>query len=1222
MRINGWAYGWVLGVLLAGFTTETLAQFYAPDTDYHDLVQRQFVVELARVLAWRENRAGGKIAEITYEIASDSHRVTTWKLKWLDAQGRTVREMTVQYPETQLTAGAQFYRAVYRQLAPRPPVGPLSETDLLRGYWEGAERTGLSRTESLQAAFALAKIPEPKAAPQLAGLLAHAALPSLAGTTMLDAVLLARAAAWLCVAESAVQNRTAASDGLWTPILFLAARENAAAEAWKKSAMAAHVAARGSEAVAWWDFLLRRPRSEEVFVRVAEHRRWAMPLLVYYGRLFRYEAMVARVIEPLFDDESQPLARLYDYAPLFALEAGVGGGRIMEGRWPSLARQAWIECLRDFQPEPQDYTGYLPVLQKIPREAAPTAETEQQEERVDASVSGFAEAAPLIDLGFREGTGTLIPVGIVTARDLLNYGWEMTGAQLSARWYLVARMWGVPERADSIARTVMPRVAGLEFCFCWDPWNYIGKDPDNWKLARAKLQDWTRLQFLDCASAWLVNRFAWHPSNRENVEMFIRRCWLRPANVRFQHSALWHAKAYEQIVPNLRRLHQEGGTLLDAALLHWIAWDLSTGDAKVPHIADFKAEIANTLWEPSWSQLQLNWSDWKKRPDFERAQELEKLFWQRPGNSFPFEEIFDGYLRARAYASARRFFDQIEDLIEDRVRFSNHIGPRRFTLALMEQDLAGMEHARRVSSSGSYLDMIANIVACAAADDIAGLQEQVETVFQRYDKERKNEMMLKLEAFLPLIPALKDPAHPDHGKALDFFATYKNWPTLQWTWLTKYKLSTADAVRFLGGPQTDPERRLMVMYLLKDKEGFRKAYEAAEKDFRARGKTWGNMAFVVIHYLRNELLDVPVPTSQPDLKPPTARSLTEAFHARLREVTAAKTAATLAQYKTADQLWAHLDTLRKHPPQQADTTRLTLAAYRKFLLALESAATEFQRRYPADPRRWEAQLIRAELAAHTQSFSEEEEPVRVEPLLKEIATAPDAPAPTRAAARFILIQRHAAALDETSPRTALKALDAEILAFVGQHPTDPRVGPAQFLRATLLDRIDPAGAESLWKLLSQDPNPKLVAAARAQLAARELLKKPLTLKFTAVDGRAVDLAMLRGKVVLLHFWVIWNPASRNEIPQLLELHQKYHDRGLEIIGVVLDEDKETVQRFIRQCAIPWPQRLDPGEGANSLVATYGITAIPRKWLINKNGIVVNLHAHHPLETEIQQLLAD
>jgi hypothetical protein len=211
----------------------------------------------------------------------------------------------------------------------------MSASELIESYWAGADSSGMSRVESLQAAFALK--PERDSA-KLAGLLAHSALPSLAGSTSLDSVLVARAAAWLCIAESALKNREQADDALWTPILFLAARENAAWEAWKKSR-----ASKESAAWQWWNFLAQRPRSKDVFLFAADHRQFAMPMLVYESRLIGFHALLADVAGALFGGE-RSFPRLYDYGAFFELKSGVCGGRMAEGAFPAFARGAWLDC--------------------------------------------------------------------------------------------------------------------------------------------------------------------------------------------------------------------------------------------------------------------------------------------------------------------------------------------------------------------------------------------------------------------------------------------------------------------------------------------------------------------------------------------------------------------------------------------------------------------------------------------------------------------------------------------------------------------------------------------------------------------------------------------------------------------------------------------------------------------------------------------------------------
>src|SRR5436190_23617357 len=93
------------------------AQFYAPDTEFHDRCQRMFPVEAARVLAWQQNAAGAKIVEVKYTLRTIDTRESVWKIQWLEATGKAVREKEVRYPESLLAEGPKFFREVFRQLA-------------------------------------------------------------------------------------------------------------------------------------------------------------------------------------------------------------------------------------------------------------------------------------------------------------------------------------------------------------------------------------------------------------------------------------------------------------------------------------------------------------------------------------------------------------------------------------------------------------------------------------------------------------------------------------------------------------------------------------------------------------------------------------------------------------------------------------------------------------------------------------------------------------------------------------------------------------------------------------------------------------------------------------------------------------------------------------------------------------------------------------------------
>ena len=90
MRLpNGLRLG-VIGLMFF-LGVSALAQFYAPETEYHDPVQRLFPVEAARVLAWRANQQTNRFADVTYTVSTATNGTTSWSLAWLGTDGKSVR---------------------------------------------------------------------------------------------------------------------------------------------------------------------------------------------------------------------------------------------------------------------------------------------------------------------------------------------------------------------------------------------------------------------------------------------------------------------------------------------------------------------------------------------------------------------------------------------------------------------------------------------------------------------------------------------------------------------------------------------------------------------------------------------------------------------------------------------------------------------------------------------------------------------------------------------------------------------------------------------------------------------------------------------------------------------------------------------------------------------------------------------------------------------------
>ncbi len=327
----------------------------------------------------------------------------------------------------------------------------------------------------------------------------------------------------------------------------------------------------------------------------------------------------------------------------------------------------------------------------------------------------------------------------------------------------------------------------------------------------------------------------------------------------------------------------------------------------------------------------------------------------------------------------------------------------------------------------------------------------------------------------------------------------------------------------------------------------------------------------------------------------------------------------LHDLKTADELWEYFQALQRGPRGQGTTDQERAKAFSDFVKELHATAERFASKYPKDPRRWEARLTASRLMQKVANAIPQAE---VEKLYNEAAAADDAPAEIKVRARLGLIQMHREALRGDPPKEKLLALDAEITNFFKDFPNQDALPYLATQRANLWDRRDPARATAILEEYSKSPNASVAEEAAGQLRFRNIEKEPLPLKFTALDGREIDLAMMRGKVVLIVFWATWHGSSVAELKKVAAAYERHHDQGLEIICISHDRDQEKLLHFVKEKNIPWPQYFDGKGTKNDLSRRYSLRNLPALWLVNKQGLVVYTDARGELDELVGKLLAE
>lgn len=130
------------------------------------------------------------------------------------------------------------------------------------------------------------------------------------------------------------------------------------------------------------------------------------------------------------------------------------------------------------------------------------------------------------------------------------------------------------------------------------------------------------------------------------------------------------------------------------------------------------------------------------------------------------------------------------------------------------------------------------------------------------------------------------------------------------------------------------------------------------------------------------------------------------------------------------------------------------------------------------------------------------------------------------------------------------------------------------------------------------------------------------------DGKEIkkeifNLSSLKGKVVLVNFWARWEAKCIKQIPLLKKLYTDYNEKGFELVGINLDNEKEALEKMEKQEQFPW-QNLFSGKGFNDEVCiSYGVRSLPSGWLFDKKGILRHFGlSGKDLETAITKLLAE
>ena len=176
-----------------------------------------------------------------------------------------------------------------------------------------------------------------------------------------------------------------------------------------------------------------------------------------------------------------------------------------------------------------------------------------------------------------------------------------------------------------------------------------------------------------------------------------------------------------------------------------------------------------------------------------------------------------------------------------------------------------------------------------------------------------------------------------------------------------------------------------------------------------------------------------------------------------------------------------------------------------------------------------------------------------------------------------------------------------------------------------IDSITQVGVEALHRDGRRLVSKQAVAQAKSQgidILPLPELDQTYNFELTDVNGNRIRSGDLRGNVVVIDFWATWCQPCMAKMPALKKVYQKWHDEGLEVIGVSYDRDLETAKKTFAEKDLRWTLVYVPQDETTSRlwdVAT-GIRAIPRLLVIDRDGILRANFYPFDLENQLRQFM--
>jgi len=200
----------------------------------------------------------------------------------------------------------------------------------------------------------------------------------------------------------------------------------------------------------------------------------------------------------------------------------------------------------------------------------------------------------------------------------------------------------------------------------------------------------------------------------------------------------------------------------------------------------------------------------------------------------------------------------------------------------------------------------------------------------------------------------------------------------------------------------------------------------------------------------------------------------------------------------------------------------------------------------------------------------------------------------------------------------------DLEAFIDLHPQSEHGAEALRMLAIGSEMSGDNDAAIQWyrQVLADYPKSPTAPVAKGAVVRLTCEGREIQLQGSAVRGGKVDLSDYGQKVVVIQYWTTTSPVCKADHAVLSNLYKKYGgDRGLEIIGVNLDNVRGDLLAYLKSNRLPWKQLYEAGGFDSRFASEMGIVTVPLMLLVGSDGTVIsnNIQAAE-IEAELRKLL--